>query len=172
MKVLSFIPLTQEDFDVLAQTASLKGLLQPFKGKRGLEGWASQCRQLRDDLIRLSARRVLAQARSAPFSLLPVQLAQQATEAGTVFLRWRNLDRSAMGVGLWEQLIASPSTPQELLVDLYDLELHRIHLNMLISLAHTMAKQAEECANKAGHAEAVLVRRLTHDSIPTKGKHQ
>jgi hypothetical protein len=37
-----------------------------------------------------------------------VHLAQQSTGAGTTFLRWRNLDRSAMGVALWEELLVQP----------------------------------------------------------------
>ena len=94
-----FLPLEQADFQRLEHSGYLKGLLQPFKGK-GLEVWANQCTALRDDLIGLAQRRVLQQARAYPFSLLDVQLAQQTTGAGTTFLRWRNHDRSSMGVAL------------------------------------------------------------------------
>src|SRR3546814_11972334 len=87
-------------FQRLEHAGYLKGLLQPFKGKGSLETWASQCAALRDDVIGLAQRRVLPQARAYPFSLLDVQLAQQATGAGTPFLRWRNLDRCSMGVAL------------------------------------------------------------------------
>ena len=102
-----FVPLGQADFQRLEHGPDLKGLLQPFKGKGSLETWANQCTALRDDLIGLAQRRVLQQARAYPFSLLDVQLAQQTTGAGTTFLRWRNLDRSSMGVTLWQHLIAS-----------------------------------------------------------------
>src|SRR5690606_32158857 len=129
-------------------------LLQPFKGKGSLETWASQCAALRDDVIGLAQRRVLPQARAYPFSLLDVQLAQQATGAGTTFLRWRNLDRSSMGVALWEALLANPATPASLIDELYAIELQRIVLNMQISLTHSIARQALECANKAAQAEA------------------
>ena len=106
-----FVALEQADFQRLEHAGYLKGLLQPFKGKGSLETWASQCAALRDDVIGLAQRRVLPQARAYPFSLLHVQLAQQATGAGTTFLRWRNLDRSSMGVALWEALLANPATP-------------------------------------------------------------
>ena len=106
-----FYPLEQADFLKLEQAASLKGLLQPFKGKGALTQWASQCHRLRDELIELAQRRVLAQANAYPYRLLPVELAQQTTGAGTTFLRWRKPDRSAMGVALWQALIASATTP-------------------------------------------------------------
>ncbi|UQP97371.1 DUF3158 family protein [Xanthomonas arboricola pv. juglandis] len=154
-----FLPLEQTDFQRLEHAAYLKGLLKPFKGKGSLETWANQCAALRDDLIALAQRRVLQQAIGYPFRLLPIHLAQQTTGAGTVFLRWRNLDRSSMGVGLWEELIAGPATPAALIDDLYALELQRIALNMQISLTHSIARQADECANKMARAEAVYQRR-------------
>lgn len=149
-----FVTLEQADFQRLEHAGYLKGLLQPFKGKGSLETWASQCAALRDDVIGLAQRRVLPQARAYPFSLLDVQLAQQATGAGTTFLRWRNLDRSSMGVALWEALLANPATPASLIDELYAIELQRIVLNMQISLTHSIARQALECASKAAQAEA------------------
>lgn len=156
----SFVPLEQEDFQRLEHAAYLKGLLKPFKGKGSLETWASQCAALRDDMIALAMRRVLPQARAYPFNLLAVQLAQQTTGAGTSFLRWRNTDRSCMGVALWQDTIASPSTPDRLIEDLYAMELQRIALNMQISLTHSIARQALECASKMAEAEAVYLRRI------------
>ncbi|PTU80390.1 integrase [Pseudomonas indoloxydans] len=155
-----FLPLEQADFQRLEHGSYLKGLLQPFKGKGSLEAWANQCTALRDDLIGLAQRRVLQQARAYPFSLLDVQLAQQTTGAGTTFLRWRNLDRSSMGVALWEALLANPATPASLIDELYAMELQRIVLNMQISLTHSIARQALECASKAAQAEAAYLRRV------------
>ena len=155
-----FIPLAQADFQRLEHAGYLKGLLQPFKGKGSLETWASQCMALRDELITLAQRQVLPQARAYPFNLLDVQLAQQTTGAGTTFLRWRNLDRSSMGVALWEALLANPATPASLIDELYAIELQRIVLNMQISLTHSIARQALECASKAAQAEAAYLRRV------------
>jgi hypothetical protein len=126
---------------------------------KGLDIWANQCAALRDDLIALAQRRVLPQARSHPFNLLGVQLAQQPTGAGTTFLRWRNLDRSCMGVVLWEALFTDPATPASLIDDLYAMELQRIALNMQVSLTHSIARQALDCANKMAQAEAIYLRR-------------
>lgn len=154
-----FAPLEQPDFQRLEHAAYLKGLLKPFKGKGSLEDWANQCIGLRDDLISLALRHVLPQARQVPFNLLGVQLAQQTTGAGTTFLRWRNLDRSSMGVALWEGLIAAPATPVSLIDDLYAMELQRIALNMQISLTHSIARQALDCAGKMDQAEAAYHRR-------------
>ena len=155
-----FTPLEQADFQRLEHAAYLKGLLQHFKGKGRLESWANQCAALRDDLIVLAQRRVLPQARGYPFSLLGVQLAQQTTGAGTTFLRWRNLDRSSMGVALWEALLADPATPASLIDDLYAMELQRIALNMQISLTHSIARQTLDCAGKMAQAEAAYLRRI------------
>lgn len=154
------VALEQADFQRLEHAGYLKGLLQPFKGKGSLETWASQCIALRDDVIGLAQRRVLAQARAYPFSLLGVQLAQQTTGAGTTFLRWRNLDRSSMGVALWEALLANPATSASMIDELYAMELQRIVLNMQISLLHTLGRQAQECASKAAQAEAAYLRRV------------
>jgi Protein of unknown function (DUF3158) len=155
-----FAPLEQADFQRLEHAGYLKGLLTPFKGKGSLETWASRCTALRDDVIALAQQRVLPQARAYPFSLLNVQLAQQTTGAGTSFLRWRNLDRSCMGVSLWETLLARPATADSLIDDLYAMELQRIALNMQISLTHSIARQALECASKMAQAEAAYLQRV------------
>lgn len=160
-----FTPLAQTDFQALEHGGYLKGLLKPFKGKGSLETWANQCASLRDDLIELAQRRVLPQARGYPFSLLGVQLAQQTTGAGTTFLRWRNLDRSGMGVSLWEALLTDPTTPASLLDDLYAMELQRIALNMQISLTHSIARQALDCSSKMAQAEATYLRRVQRHTV-------
>lgn len=153
-----FTPLEQTAFQSLEHAAYLKGLLKPFKGKGELETWASQCSSLRDDLIALAQRRILPQARNHPFNRFPVQLAQQTTGAGTTFLRWRNIDRSSMGVALWEELVASTAMPPALIPDLLAMEAQRIILNMQISLLHSMARQALDCARKLERAEATCRR--------------
>lgn len=164
-----FFMLEQADFQRLEHAGYLKGLLKPFKGKRSLEDWASQCTALRDDLIALAQRRVLAQAQSYPFNLLDIHLAQQPTGAGTTFLRWRNLDRSSMGVALWERLVASPATPTSLIGELHAMEAQRIVLNMQISLMHAMARQASECASKMACADAACQARMTSDAPNRRG---
>jgi hypothetical protein len=163
-----FYPLEQADFQRLEQAASLKGLLRPFKGKGTLTEWASQCHALRDDLVVLAQQRILAQTDAYPFRLLPVQLAQQTTGAGTTFLRWRKPDRSAMGVVLWQELITSLSTPDTLLDDLYAMEVQRILLNMQISLLHTLGRQAQECASKLAQAESTYLRRVHGDAASVR----
>jgi len=161
-----FIPLEQADFQRLEQAAFLKGLLRPFKGKGSLDSWASQCHALRDDLIALAQRRILAQTAAYPYCLLPVQLAQQTTGAGTTFLRWRNADRSVMGVALWQQLLAWPSTPARLIDDLYAIEVQRLVLNMQISLLHTLGRQARDCANKLAQADDIYLRQRQARGLP------
>lgn len=157
---MQFHPLEQADFQRLEHAAYLKGLLKPFKGKGDMEAWASQCFRLRDEMIRLAERRILVQWDRNQLNLLSLQLALQKTGAGTTFLRWRNLDRSRMGVAVWEDLMqnTSPVTQRSLLDEVYAFEQQRIVVNMQISLTHTLARQAEECANKLAHADEVYQR--------------
>lgn len=156
-----FDPLQQRDFQRLEHAASLKGLLKPFKDKGELLDFAVGCEALRDALMGL-AQRLLSDATAYPFNLLPVALTQQTTAAGTAFLRWRNADRSAMGVALWAALIDDPATPLQMLDELFALELERVALNMQVSLTHTLARQARECAQKMTHAESIYQRRAPH----------
>ncbi|QRI93351.1 DUF3158 family protein [Delftia lacustris] len=155
-----FAPLEQSDYLRLPHAAYQKGLLRPFKGKGALAIWADDCLTLRDATMALAQRRILPQATRHPFSLLPVELALQHTSAGTSFLRWRKPDRSGMGVPLWQALMSSTSTPVNLLHDLFVIEQQRVVMNMQISLLHTLARQARECAAKLGEAEDAYVRRL------------
>lgn len=161
-----FVPLEATDFQRIEHAASLKGLLKPFKGKEELLTFAGECQAVRDALI-VRAQRLLAQATVYPFSMLSVVLTQQTTAAGTAFLRWRNTDRSAMGVALWTALIDDPATPLQMLDELFALELERVALNMQVSLTHTLARQARECAQKMAHAESIYRRRAPHRHDPT-----
>ena len=160
LKQGAFRPLEQTAYAALEHAASLKGFLKPFKGKGDLDLLRERCEQIRGDLIQVAMNHVLGQTSKKPFSMLPAQLKHQSTEAGTVFLRWRRVDRARMGVQVWEDLIADPKTPTSLLRDLYEQELQRIVINMQISLTHTIARQAAECAEKMAQAEATLLRRL------------
>jgi hypothetical protein len=157
-----FAPLGPPDFHRLKHAASLKGLLKPFKGKGDILHWASDCEALRDGLIAL-AQRLQGDAAQYPFSARSISLARQTTGAGTAFLRWRNADRSAMGVSLWRQAMQAPTMPASLVQEFYLLELQRIALNMQISLMHTLARQALDCAKKFEEAETVF-RRLIESS--------
>ncbi|MBB6288658.1 MULTISPECIES: DUF3158 family protein [unclassified Pseudomonas] len=161
----AFRPLQQDAFQQLQQAASLKGLLKPFKGKGELTQFAALCRDQESGLKAL-AQGVLEQARRYPFTLVPVRLTEQNTQAGTQFLRWQQVTDRRMGVGVWADMMGSPRTPESMLQDLYAMELQRITLNMQMSLVHSIAKQAAECAKKMGQAEAVYMARLQQLTKP------
>lgn len=163
----AFRPLQQEAFQRLQQAASLKGLLKPFKGKGELTQFADLCRAQESELKAL-AQEVLSQARRYPFTLVPVRLTEQNTQAGTQFLRWQQVTDRRMGVGVWAEMMGSPRTPESMLQDLYVMELQRITLNMQMSLLHSITKQAAECAEKMGQAEAVYTARLQQLNNPTQ----
>ena len=165
LQLTAFRPLQQEAFQQLQQAASLKGLLKPFKGKGELTQFAALCRDQESGLKAL-AQGVLEQARRYPFTLVPVRLTEQNTQAGTQFLRWQQVTDRRMGVGVWADMMGSPRTPESMLQDLYAMELQRITLNMQMSLVHSIAKQAAECAEKMGQAEAVYMARLQQLTKP------
>lgn len=153
-KQRAFRMLEQRAFSSLEHAAFHKGLLKPFKGKGELGQFACYCEQLMEGLIHLAVHEVLAQTGRYPFTLLPVRLTRQSTGAGTVFLRWTRVDRSQMGVLLWDELLADPRTPDAMIDDLYAVEQQRIALNMQISLMHTLSRQASTCADRMSEAEA------------------
>ena len=152
-----FHRLEQTAFMKLEHAASLKGLLKPFKGKGDLESWANHCFAMRDELIGLAQRQVLQQVVGHPFHLLPIELAQQTTGAGTAFLRWRKHDRSVMGVTLWQQLMASTGTPVNLLADLHGLLVAKGLLRLFHEDLAELDVEAE--ADAAGIGRAGLVPR-------------
>ncbi|WP_338524013.1 DUF3158 family protein [Pseudomonas batumici] len=141
---------------VAEQVASLKGL---FKGKGELLILANACVAQRDALIQQTLPSMLARAHISPLHLLPVQLSRQATQAGTTFLRWRRVDRTAMGVAQWQALLLVPTTPLAVVPTLYQLERQRILLNAQISLTHALAQLARSTADKLAHAERIYHQR-------------
>ncbi len=94
------------------------------------------------------AHGVLNQAKRHRFSLLPFRLIEQNTTVGTMFLLWQHISNRRMGVAVWAEMIRASKTPESMLQDLYEMELQRILLNMQMSLMHSIAKQAAECAEK------------------------
>ena len=162
-----FDPLERTDFLRLEHAPSLKGLLRPFRGKGELELWSAQCTALRDGLMELAGQ-LLSQSTAYPFNLLPVVLARQTTSAGTAFLRWRNSDRSAMGESLWSDVIDRPSTPIAMVHELLAIEVQRVVINMQISLTHSIARQARECAARVAEAESIYQRRVDRGATSLK----
>ncbi|WP_051070742.1 DUF3158 family protein [Pseudomonas asplenii] len=156
----AFRPLEQSAFRRLEHTAFPKGLLRPFKGKGELLEFGEQCSALTRGLITLAIVEVLAQAERYPFTLLPIRLVKQSTGTGTIFLRWSRADRTKMGADLWSELVRDEQTPINLISDLYALELQRIVINMQISLAHSMERQAFLCANKVEAADQAYQQRI------------
>lgn len=167
-KARFFEPLEQIAYQNLEHAAYLKGLLNPFKGKRALEEWASQCERLRDQLIDLADQQILNQVNLYPFALLPVRLMKQTSMTGTVFLRWCTPKKKQMGTHLWEALIQSSQTPAYLLEDLYVLERQRIIFNMQISSLQSMMRQALDCAEKMNHAQEIFEAQQTTSTLKEK----
>ena len=147
----------------LEHAASLKGLLKPLK-VRGLGGLGQPVLRHARRVDRPGAATSAATGRWA-------SLPSAARGTGPAD-HWRRNDVPALaqerplghGRGPVAELMASTSTPVNLLADLHAIELQRITLNMQISLLHTLGRQAQECASKAAEAEDAYLRRLA--SIP------
>ncbi|AZF53215.1 Integrase regulator R [Pseudomonas sp. R4-34-07] len=149
----------------LEQLTSLKGL---FKGKGDLRALVEACLTARDDLIQQALPALLSRARVSPLHLLPVHLTRQATAAGTTFLRWRRVDRAAMGVAQWQALLVALSTRDVMVPTLYRLERQRILLNAQISLTHSLthslAQLAHRTLDQLTHAERIHQQRLDYSA--------
>ncbi|ONH50915.1 Protein of unknown function [Pseudomonas cedrina] len=138
--------------------ASLKGL---FKGKGQLLTLAETCIGQRDELMLHDMPRLLERAHVSPLHLLPVQLSRHGSQAGTCFLRWRRVDRSAMGTATWQAQLLAGHTPDALVPTLHRLEQQRLLFNAKISLLHAIAQLAQSTASKLDVAERTYQKRLS-----------
>jgi len=151
--------LTPEAYRLLEHSASLKGLLKPFKGKGELDYLAQVAREIEAQLCRLMES-VAQQAGQPPYSLLDIRLMLQNTSAGSTFLRWRTRDFTRMGVAVWERQVSNKALPQAIREGLHRFECNRIALNLQMSVVHSLYRQASTCAIKMASAERLL-RQLT-----------
>ncbi|MGE7963986.1 DUF3158 family protein [Pseudomonas sp. NPDC089918] len=150
-----FAALPPDAYRQLEHAASLKGLLKPFKGKGELEHLAQVARDTEAQLCHLMEA-VVQQAGQPPYSLLDIRLVLQNTSAGSTFLRWRTRDFTRMGVAVWERQVRSKPLPQVVREGLHRFECDRIALNLQMSVAHSLYRQATTCAIKMASAEQLL----------------
>ncbi|KAI3478863.1 hypothetical protein L1887_59147 [Cichorium endivia] len=92
----AFRPLQQDALPTTATGCLTKRPFKAFKGKGELSQFADLCRVQESELKAL-AQEVLSQARRYPFTLVPVRLTEQNTQAGTQFLRWQQVTDRRMG---------------------------------------------------------------------------
>ena len=152
--------LSAEAYRELAQGASLKGLLKPFKGKGELQQFAETILRLRTQVAELMAV-MLAIMAQPPFSLLGLVVQHSAT--GTDFLRWRSPDFLRMGVQVWQEAVVQPRLHPELRQALYQLETNRVVLNLQMSSLQSLYRQAITGASKLEAAELALIRSPTEE---------
>ena len=147
--------LTPEAYRQLEHSASLKGLLKPFKGKGELDYLAQVARKTEAQLCSLMDA-VVQQAGQPPYSLLDIRLVLQNTSAGSTFLRWRTRDFARMGVAVLERQVSNKALPQAVREGLHRFECERIALNLQMSVVHSLYRQATTCAIKMASAERLL----------------
>lgn len=157
--------LSSEDYREFEHSASLKGLLKPFKGKGELFQFAGTIKQLRGELETLMAA-MLAIMAQPPFSLLELRLSVQHSSQGACFLRWRSPDFKRMGVEVWEQVMEHPLLQPELRQALYQLEANRIVLNLQMSSLNSLYRQVLTGALKHAYADDVLFDTTTEEKHP------
>ena len=152
---MPFDALTPDAYRQLEHSASLKGLLKPFKGKGELDYLAQVAREIEAQLCRLMEA-VAQQAGQPPYSLLDIRLVLQNTSARSTFLRWRTRDFARMGVAVWERQVSNKALPQAVREQLHRFECERIALNLQMSVVHSLYRQASTCAIKMASAERLL----------------
>ncbi|WP_433884405.1 DUF3158 family protein [Pseudomonas vranovensis] len=147
--------LSADAYRELAQGASLKGLLKPFKGKGELQQFAEMILRLRIQVAELMGV-MLAIVAQPPFSLLDLRLVVQHSATGTDFLRWRSPDFQRMGVAVWQEAMIHPRLHPELRQALYQLETNRVVLNLQMSSLQSLYRQAVAGVSKLEAAELAL----------------
>lgn len=157
--------LSSEAYREFEHSASLKGLLKPFKGKGELVQFAETLQQLRHKLETLMTG-MLAIMAQPPFSLLELRLSVQHSSQGACFLRWRSPDFKRMGVEVWEQAMAQPLLQPELRQALYQLEANRVVLNLQMSSLNSLYRQVLTGAIKLGYADDILSDFTTEEKHP------
>jgi len=154
--------LSAEAYRELAQGASLKGLLKPFKGKGELQQFAETILRLRTQVAELMGV-MLAIVAQPPFALLDLRLVVQHSATGTDFLRWRSPDFQRMGVTVWQEAMVHPLLHPELRQALYQLETNRVVLNLQMSSLQSLYRQAIAGTSKLEVAELTLSRSPTEE---------
>ena len=154
--------LSAEAYRELAQGASLKGLLKPFKGKGELQQFAETILRLRTQVAELMGV-MLAIVAQPPFALLDLRLVVQHSATGTDFLRWRSPDFQRMGVAVWQEAMVHPLLHPELRQALYQLETNRVVLNLQMSSLQSLYRQAIAGTSKLEVAELTLSRSPTEE---------
>lgn len=147
--------LSADAYRELAQGASLKGLLKPFKGKGEVQQFAEMILRLRIQVAELMGV-MLAIVAQPPFSLLDLRLVVQHSATGTDFLRWRSPDFQRMGVAVWQEAMIHPRLHPELRQALYQLETNRVVLNLQMSSLQSLYRQAVAGVSKLEAAELAL----------------
>lgn len=148
----SFDGLTQAAYRQLEHAASLKGLLQPFKGKGELQALARVAQTLEVQVSGLMVA-LVRQTERLSGGRLSIRLVCQRSAAGSVYLRWRSLDYARMGVAVWDRQMADPALPEALRQALLRLELDRIGLNLQMSVLQSLYRQTANGALKMEHAQ-------------------
>lgn len=157
--------LSSQAYREIEHSASLKGLLKPFKGKGELLQFAETLQQLRHKLETLMTG-MLAIMAQPPFSLLELRLCVQHSSSGTCFLRWRSSDFKRMGVEVWEATLEHPLLQPDLRQALYQLEANRVVLNLQMSSLCSLYRQVLTGAIKLGYADDVLSDFTTEEKHP------
>ncbi|MFB4390393.1 MULTISPECIES: DUF3158 family protein [unclassified Pseudomonas] len=157
--------LSSETYREVEQSASLKGLLKPFKGKGELLQFAETLQHLRHQLEALMTG-MLAIMAQPPFSLLELRMSVQHSSQGACFLRWRSPDFKRMGVEAWVQAMKHPLLLPDLRQALYQLEANRVVLNLQMSSLNSLYRQVIAGAIKLGHADDVLSDFTTEEKHP------
>jgi hypothetical protein len=147
--------LSADAYREFEQSASLKGLLKPFKGKGDLQQFAETNLRLRTRVAGLMGVMLTITAQP-PFSLLDLRLVVQHSASGTDFLRWRSPDFQRMGVQVWQQAMALPNLVPSLREALYQLEVNRVTLNLQMSSLQSLYRQAVTGVCKQQAAETIF----------------
>ncbi|MBP2170732.1 hypothetical protein J2125_003924 [Erwinia toletana] len=138
--MISWLPLTDSDYDLTARKSSLKGLLMAFKGKGEVAALIEEINQTRDQLCTMQ-NRLVQSVYTLPVRYLPLILTRNPARSGATFLRWRNLANNRSGTPALQEILQQPETTSALKNGLMTIEYERQIINSQVSVMTFILRQ-------------------------------
>ena len=150
MKIYALIP--ENMYRDLAAKHNINGLMRNFFGELSspeeIKLLLEQIRIARDGMI-TSYPTIVRNITDTLVGTLPLLLYRDsASSAGSVYLRWRNVENNKSGQKAWENIVSDVSYSDEVRKSLVQIEKERLVLNMQVSILTSILRQLSECAEK------------------------
>lgn len=155
MKIYALIP--ENMYRDFAAKHNINGLMRSFFGELSspeeILPLLEQVREARNGLI-ADYPTLIRRITDTLVSTLPLLFYRDtASSAGSVYLRWRNVENNRSGQKAWENIVSDASYSREVRASMVQVEKERLVLNMQVSILTSIMRQLSECAEKMNKAD-------------------